>query len=211
MKRFFSWLLVVLVITPPSRAFSADADVYTATFRNGRAVARARARGDRSVTIAMTRTGLYPIAEAIGSAQDNGGSIAEARGHSGEYAGLLANYDRLGNRSPASKEAGKALHCFWNGDYSGAVARLQTAQELDPESAFLGYYSALALARVGRPAEAQEALTAAVQLEIRHPVPDWYRLMERIQGRERSWLEAARSAAGLGQYVRRVEVNGAVR
>ena len=42
---------------------------------------------------------------------------------------------------------------------------------------------------------ADEALAAAVDVDARYPIPDWGRLMQRVQGKQRVWLEKARGRA----------------
>ena len=50
-------------------------------------------------------------------------------------------------------------------------------------------------ADVAYPDRCDDRTIEAVALEADHPVADWGKLMERVQGARRVWLEAARSAA----------------
>jgi hypothetical protein len=85
------------------------------------------------------------------------------------------------------------MHHFWNRHYDNAVDRLQSARELAPHDASPVYFLALVHARQGRTQLAEATLQAAVSIEASHPLAEWGRLMERIQGRERLWLEQARA------------------
>jgi hypothetical protein len=47
---------------------------------------------------------------------------------------------------------------------------------------------------------AEQTLVSAVQLEADHPVPNLGRMMQRVQGPERRWMEIARRRAKVGPY-----------
>lgn len=64
------------------------------------------------------------------------------------------------------------------------------------------YLLALEYRRRGEFAAAEDLLQSAIGAERRQPIARWGRLMERVQGRDRMWIERARSEAGVAGRVR---------
>jgi tetratricopeptide (TPR) repeat protein/endogenous inhibitor of DNA gyrase (YacG/DUF329 family) len=98
-------------------------------------------------------------------------------------------------RATSNAALGYGIHSFWERRYENAIDSFVRAQEDDPTNAAAGYFLALVYARSGQKELAEETLAAAVELEAVHPVANWGRLMERVQGRQRLWLEEARMRA----------------
>lgn len=99
---------------------------------------------------------------------------------------------QITDQTESRKQFVTGLNAFWAGQYEGATAAFQDAKSADPTNAKCAYFLALSHYRAGRMSEAEQALTAAVELERHVPIADWGRSMERIQGAERLWLENAR-------------------
>lgn len=118
------------------------------------------------------------------------------------------NTDRLCSREhrPAQSNAqsqalfGDGLHKFWSHRYEEAIGRFQAARQIDPSKPAHLYFLALAHLRLGQVAQADRALAEAVELEARHPVAGWGRIMERVQGKDRVWLEEARITRKARRY-----------
>jgi len=101
-------------------------------------------------------------------------------------------------RTRAQVRFGNGLHKFWSRHYDEALERFQAARRTDPTDAAYLYFSALAYLRSGQADLAKTALAEAVALEASYPIPNWGRMMERVQGRQRVWLEEARTDAAMG-------------
>jgi hypothetical protein len=84
------------------------------------------------------------------------------------------------------------MQAFRRNEHQSAIAELDAGFKLLPHDARFLYFKALALWRMGERQQAQTALEAAVKLESEHPVKNYGRLMERIQGAPRVWLEKQR-------------------
>ena len=78
--------------------------------------------------------------------------------------------------------------------FEAAASEFETATAHAPTAAKYAYFHAIALYQLDRTTEAEQRLAEAVQLEAEHPVADWGRAMERVQGRARLWVEAARQS-----------------
>lgn len=87
------------------------------------------------------------------------------------------------------------LEQFYRGDYAGAMTALEQASRQDTTNAKYAYFWALAAHQAGAQDQAELAVRDAVQREIGAPVANWGRVMERVQGTARLWLEQARRNA----------------
>jgi hypothetical protein len=104
---------------------------------------------------------------------------------------------------PRPASFGQALHFFWDRRYPETIDNLELARQAAPDDAACLYFLALAHLRSGEPSLANETLAEAMELDAAQPVPDWGQLMERVQGKQRLWLEEARERARAMQVVRR--------
>jgi Flp pilus assembly protein TadD len=91
------------------------------------------------------------------------------------------------------------IRSYRSGSYFKAIALLTRATEFDTDDTLSSYFLALSHFQIGDTESARDALRTAVELERRHPIPNWGTRMERIQGRARLWLESARREAGVGR------------
>jgi hypothetical protein len=87
------------------------------------------------------------------------------------------------------------LSRFHQADFAGALAALARAAELDEDNAKYAYFWALAAKQSGMTEQAQRAIAIAVEREANQPIQHWGRIMERVQGSLRLWLEEAREDA----------------
>jgi hypothetical protein len=95
----------------------------------------------------------------------------------------------------ASFEQG--LSAYRGGSLNEAVRQFEEASSAEPNNALYHYYRALAQHDMYGAEAAGDALAQAVEAERREPVKGWGKLMERVQGRNRLWIEKARREAGL--------------
>lgn len=110
----------------------------------------------------------------------------------------LASLDERAEELPeASLLFTRGLGQFRTGDYGAAMTSFQAAWDTSDATPKYAYFLALAQRRAGQEALAATTLARAVELEGRHGFDEWGRSMQRIQGADRLWLEAARSDAGL--------------
>jgi len=86
----------------------------------------------------------------------------------------------------------RGLRDYWQSDFAAAAPQLQQAATAEPKNARYAYFWALALRQSGDLKAADTALTEAVKREAKNPLPHFGRMMERVQGEHRLWLEAAR-------------------
>ena len=91
----------------------------------------------------------------------------------------------------------RGLNAFRSHSLTDAVGAFDMAVEAEPDNAFYWYYRALTLFDLGNADAAGEALQKAVALEQDQPIANWGKRMERVQGRNRNWVENARRSAGL--------------
>lgn len=91
----------------------------------------------------------------------------------------------------------RGLTAFRAKNMNGAAAEFNAAAELEPDNALYHYYLAMSTFETAGADAANEARQKAIELELREPIKDWGRRMERIQGRSRVWIEQARRDAGL--------------
>src|SRR5688572_10610856 len=93
---------------------------------------------------------------------------------------------------------GRGVHAFFSGRYREAFDSLNAAVSGGSRDPRVFYYRGLTLARFGRPDEARDDLQHAARLEMlggaAYPVG---KALERVQGSERTMLEAHRRAARL--------------
>ena len=87
------------------------------------------------------------------------------------------------------------LRSYWSSKFENAAYKFSQAAKKDGENAMYLYMQALAERRDGEPEDAEATLAAAVQLDTTHPCGNWSRIMQRIQGGDRVWLEAGRKEA----------------
>jgi len=88
---------------------------------------------------------------------------------------------------------------YRNGRFEQAAREFRIAMDASEHNAKYAYFRAVALHAAGGQDEANQALALAVEAEKRSPVANWGRVMERIQGQPRLWLEEARKAAGVSR------------
>jgi hypothetical protein len=86
-------------------------------------------------------------------------------------------------------------HAYRNGNYEAAHEALSDVVSREPSNTAAHYALALTQRELGNVAAADALLAEAVAREAEYPVAGWGKLMERVQGPRRVWLEAARSAA----------------
>ena len=84
------------------------------------------------------------------------------------------------------------LTSFWQGQYEEALVEFDSATKAAPSQAKYAYFHALALYGAGREADALTVVAAAVELEQDTRSLNWGRMMERVQGNPRLWIESAR-------------------
>jgi tetratricopeptide (TPR) repeat protein len=86
--------------------------------------------------------------------------------------------------------SGLKLH--QDGAFDAAAREFGAAAELAPTKAKYLYFQALATYQKGDFNSAGELVKSAVRVEQENPGESWGRMMERIQGPHRLWLEDAR-------------------
>ncbi len=91
----------------------------------------------------------------------------------------------------------KGLNAFRSHSLTDAAGSFDMAVAAEPGNAVYWYYRALTLFDLGNGDAAGEALQKAVSLEQDQPIENWGKRMERVQGRNRNWVENARRSAGL--------------
>lgn len=92
----------------------------------------------------------------------------------------------------ANQKFAQGREFYWKRRYEAARQAFSEAVRHDPTSALHYYFLGLAQYQLGQVDEAKRSVRTAVELEERHPVADWGRIMERCQGRARVWLEGER-------------------
>ena len=162
--------------TPPSR-IQDNADTS----------GRTDAAADSSITVNDRRTFNTVVADQRGSRTPNPARVSR------RYA--------AGNDGRARVWFGDGLHKFWSRRYQDAIGRFQAARKVDPTNPAYVYFLALAYKRSGHEDLAKTALAEAVELEAGYRVSNWGKMMERVQGKERVWLEDARMKATVKKYV----------
>lgn len=93
--------------------------------------------------------------------------------------------------------AADALNWFRAGSYDEARDAFTRVSASEPTDAMHLYWLALSQWRAGDEVTAGQTLNSAVAVEREHPVANWGKRMERIQGRQRLWIEKARRQAGV--------------
>jgi hypothetical protein len=109
---------------------------------------------------------------------------------------VAASVNLTAGTALASDHFVTGLSGYWNGDYSLAAEQFQVALEAAPGNAKYAYFVALALHQAERENQAVQALVHAVELERQSPIRNWGRVMERVQGASRVWLEETRRELG---------------
>jgi hypothetical protein len=84
---------------------------------------------------------------------------------------------------------------YRSGNYGEALETLSDVAASDPRNAAAHYGLALAQLEHGDQSSADSTLARAAAIETEQPVAGFGRLMERVQGQRRVWLEAARQQA----------------
>jgi tetratricopeptide (TPR) repeat protein len=101
--------------------------------------------------------------------------------------------------SAAAKSAerlfAEGMQLFWQQEYKEAIQSLADAAHAAPEKAEYHYFLALSHRRSGGEDEAQKALARATDVEKGHSSPSLNRLLQRVQGKDRIWLEDVRQQA----------------
>jgi Flp pilus assembly protein TadD len=107
---------------------------------------------------------------------------------------LISNSQRDG-----SEAFEQGLNAYRAHSMNNAVGSFETASAAEPENAMFRYYQALAIYELHGAEAANETLRQAVELERAQPIANWGKRMERVQGRNRNWVENARRAAGVAR------------
>ena len=81
---------------------------------------------------------------------------------------------------------------YHQGAYDAAAKEFATAAELVPTKAKYVYFQALATYQKGDVEAAAALVKNAVQIEEANPGENWGRMMERVQGPHRLWVEEVR-------------------
>jgi hypothetical protein len=96
------------------------------------------------------------------------------------------------NPALASDAFVAGLAAYRWGQFDEAIKQFEEATQAAGSNAKYAYFYALALYQTDRKSEAQKQLKTAVSLEKASPICDWGRVMERVQGLPRLWIEDAR-------------------
>lgn len=91
----------------------------------------------------------------------------------------------------------KGLIQMHDGSLNAALAEFERAAGAEPKNPLYQYHIALTLYSLSGADAGADALRTAVELEADAPIGDWGKRMERVQGRQRAWLEKARRDAGV--------------
>jgi hypothetical protein len=110
----------------------------------------------------------------------------------------VAESERALSEARASFDRG--LRRFWKSGYAEAAVAFRAAIERRPDDPTYHYFLALSDYLSGRRKQAERWLARAVELEAEHPAPELGRLLQRVQGPHRRWLQAARIKARVGPY-----------
>jgi TolA-binding protein len=99
-----------------------------------------------------------------------------------------------------ARDAGRfyttGYNLFWQGDYAEARRQFDAAATLRTNDARIVYYRGLTEAALGQSHDAEESVSHAARLELAAGQSrDVSAALERLQGRQRMWLEAIRAAA----------------
>lgn len=94
-----------------------------------------------------------------------------------------------------SQRFAAALSRLHEGQTDAAVQGFRAAMQQYPGNAKYAYFCALAERQAGLLEQAEQTLAEATRLEALSPIDNWGQLMERVQGRQRIWIEEARSNA----------------
>jgi hypothetical protein len=113
---------------------------------------------------------------------------------------LLSATNRDAERAKGQVWFGTGLQFLWGGAYAEAARAFEAASGCAPDDPTYYYFRAISQYAEGRRAVAEQTLVSAVQLEADHPVPNLGRMMQRVQGPERRWMEIARRRAQVGPY-----------
>ena len=84
------------------------------------------------------------------------------------------------------------MELYRGAQFDLAAKEFDNASQASPDNAKYAYFRALALHCSGQANGAYEALAVAVELEKQSPVENWGRVMSRVQGNVRIWLEDGR-------------------
>jgi hypothetical protein len=127
------------------------------------------------------------VPELPESSAADGSSRHTSVGPGRDRAAALASFDR-------------GLQSFWRSEHAEALVAFGEAIERWPDDPSFHYFLALSHYLAGDREQAERTLAIAVELEAQHPVPDLGRLLERVQGPHRRWMQAARIEAKVGPY-----------
>jgi hypothetical protein len=106
----------------------------------------------------------------------------------------LASLTRIQSEGDnAADRFATGLTHFHTGNYQAAMEAFEDALNAETTNAKYAYFSALAQREVGQLKRADWFLALGLQLEQAEPIANWGRVMERVQGPGRIWLENARS------------------
>ncbi len=100
-------------------------------------------------------------------------------------------------QADGSADFERGVENFRRGSLTEAASQFEAASAAEPDNAMYHYYRALTLHDLYGAEAGVEARQMAVEAELRQPIKNWGRRMERVQGRSRLWIEKARRDAGL--------------
>jgi hypothetical protein len=109
-------------------------------------------------------------------------------------ASLTESYD---DTQSAAHRFVTGLDLYRSAKHRAALAEFAAAVNADPDNAKYVYFCALAQRQLGLHDLAESSVARAVHLEQAAPVANWGRVMERVQGPSRLWLEDARRQVAL--------------
>jgi Flp pilus assembly protein TadD len=101
------------------------------------------------------------------------------------------------NPEEASRAFISGLSHLFSKQSDEAIDQFRAARNADTANPKYAYFLALAQRQAGQTVQADGSLAEAIQLELVTPVSQWGRLMQRVQGNDRLWVEKARDNAGL--------------
>lgn len=108
---------------------------------------------------------------------------------------LTAN--RTSEKANGAAAFDRGIRQMRDGSSYQALESFQEAAGQEPENALYCYFQALVMHDTQGADAAQGMLQQALELEKQNPVANWGKRMERVQGRNRLWIEKARRDAGL--------------
>lgn len=104
------------------------------------------------------------------------------------------------DRAGAMKTFSAGLRSLSTNELATAMRAFEAASLRLPQEPTFRYFLAITQYLSGRRSESEQTLATAVQLEKQQPAPGLGRVMQRVQGPHRTWMENARRRAQVGPY-----------